>query len=314
MTNEIINLDGWGKCLKLSNDVVELTTTLDLGPRIIGFNLIGGENIFNPIGKVDPIVTDFGDFYTYGGHRLWHAPEGKPRSYVTDNDPIKYELTETGAIFYYNYEKETGMDKNFEIILGEDASLYVRHTLTNRNIWPLKCACWGLTIMSPGGRFIMPQEPFIPNTKKLLPARPLVLWNYTNMADPRWTWGRRFVTLKNDANILIPQKVGFMDKLGWACYEKEGTVFMKNFNFYEDAEYVDYGCNVETFTNGTFHEFETVGPIKNLNQGESAIYTEKWTLFANVQLPEDEDGMADILFNLADKAKKAFVKDILTDN
>ena len=89
---------------------------------------------------------------------------------------------------------------------------------------------------------------------------------------------------------------------------------MKNFNFYEDAEYVDYGCNVETFTNGTFHEFETVGPIKNLNQGESAIYTEKWTLFANVQLPEDEDGMADILFNLADKAKKAFVKDILTDN
>jgi len=302
MTNEIINLDGWGNCLKLSNGVVELTTTLDLGPRIIGFNLMGGKNILNPIGKVDPIVTDFGDFYTYGGHRLWHAPEGKPRSYVTDNDPIKYELTETGAIFYYNFEKETGMEKEFSVSLEENSpTVEITHTITNRNIWPVDCAAWALTIVAPGGRFIMPNEPFIPNTVKLLPARPVVLWNYTNMADPRWTWGRRFTILKNDANILIPQKAGFMDKLGWACYEKEGTVFMKHFNFYEDAEYVDYGCNVETFTNGTFHEFETIGPLETLEPGDLTTHTEKWSLYDNVNLPDDEDGMEKVLTELADK-------------
>ena len=305
MTNEIINIEGWGKCLKLSNGKIELTTTIDLGPRIIGFNFIGGENILNPIGKVDPNETDFGTFYTYGGHRLWHAPEGKPRSYVPDNDPIKYEITDTGAIFYYNFEKETCMEKKFEIILKEgSATVKVKHTITNQNIWPIDCACWALTIMSPGGRFIMPQEPFIPNTVKLLPARPVVLWNYTNMADPRWHFGRKFVTLKNDANIEIPQKIGFMDKLGWACYEKEGTVFMKNFDFDEKAEYVDYGCNVETFTKGTFHEFETVGPLETLEpKGGFTEYTETWTLFDNINLPEDEEGMEKILFDLAESVK-----------
>ena len=302
MTNEIINFEGFGKCLKLSDGVVELITTLDCGPRIISFKLVGGENILNPIGKVNPIPTEFGDFYTYGGHRLWHAPEGKPRSYVPDNDPIKYEMTDTGAIFYYNYEKETGMDKKFEIILKESATVEIKHTITNRNIWPIECACWALTIVSPGGIFIMPQEPFIPNTIKLLPGRPMVLWNYTNMADPRWTFGKKFVTLKNDADIIIPQKIGFLDKLGWACYAKEGTVFMKNFDFDESEEYVDYGCNVETFTQGTFHEFETVGPVSTLEQNCSAEYTEKWTLF-NVRLPEDEEGMEKVLFDLAGQVK-----------
>ena len=306
MTNEIINIDGWGKCLKLSNGVIEVVTTVDLGPRIIGFNFVGGENILNPIGKKDPNKTPYGEFYTYGGHRLWHAPEGIPRSYVPDNDPIKYEITDTGAVFYYNFEKETGMEKKYEVILSKDSSIVkVSHTITNRNVWPVECAPWALTIMAPGGRFIMPNEPFIPHTDKLLPARPVVLWNYTNMADTRWTWGEKFTVLRNDANLDYPQKVGFFDRKGWAAYQKDNTVFMKKFPVAPNAEpedYVDYGCNVETFTKATFHEFETVAPLSLLSPEGSAVYTETWSLFKE-NVPESEDMAETILNTLLSKIK-----------
>ncbi|MBQ0106000.1 MAG: hypothetical protein KBT47_08210 [Armatimonadetes bacterium] len=279
MTSEIITLEGWGKCLKLSNGKIETVTTVDLGPRIIGFNFVGGKNMLNPIGKKDPNKTAYGEFYTYGGHRLWHAPEGIPRSYVPDNDPIKYEITDNGAVFYYNFEKETGIDKKFEIIMGEDCSIEVKHTLTNRNVWAIKCAPWALTIVAPGGRLLIPNEPFIPHTDKLLPARPLVLWNYTNMADKRWTWGEKFTQLVNIEEMDWPQKAGFLVKKGWAAYELDGTVFMKKFGFIEGKEYPDYNVNLETFTKGTFHEFETVAPLSELApDGGKAEYTEKWAL------------------------------------
>lgn len=289
MTHEIINEKDFGKCLKLSNNIIEIVTTLELGPRIIYFNLKDGLNILNPIRYSEPNETPWGNFYTYGGHRLWHAPEVKPRTYYPDNDPIKYEITETGAIFYYNFEESTGIDKKFEIILGEDNTIEVKHTITNKNLWPIKTAPWALTVMAPGGRLIVPQEPFIPHTDKLLPARPMVLWNYTNMADPRWTFGEKFVILRNDKNIEAPQKIGFLDKLGWAAYQLNDTVFIKSFEYKEGDIYEDYMCNVETFTSSDFHEFETVAPIRELKPNEDAVYSEKWSIFNNIQMNTEEE-------------------------
>lgn len=300
MKQEIINIKDWGKCLRISDNKKFITTTLDLGPRIIEFGLTDGKNILNPIGKTDPNPTPYGNFYTYGGHRLWHAPEVSPRSYIPDNDPIKYELTDTGAVFYYNFEGPTGIDKKFEIIFGEKQSVNITHTITNKNMWDIKLAPWALTIMAPGGKLLIPNEPYIPHTEKLLPARPIVLWNYTNMADSRWTWGTKFTCLKNDANITRPQKAGFLDKCGWAAYLLNDNVFIKTFDYIENAEYPDYGCNLETFTNGTFHEFETIAPLSVLSPDNSAVYTETWSLFKE-NVPECEDKAETILKNLLSK-------------
>lgn len=290
MKQEIINLEGWGRCLRLSDNYFYITTTLDLGPRIIEFSLNDGKNILNPIGKKDPNPTPYGNFYTYGGHRLWHAPEESPRSYFPDNDPIKYELTDTGAVFYYNTETATGIDKNFEIIFDINC-IKIKHTLINRNLWDIELAPWALTIMAPGGRLIVPNEPFIPHTEKLLPARPMVLWNYTDMSDPRWTWGRKFITLRNDSTKNNPQKIGFLVKAGWAAYQLDDNIFIKKFDYCDNADYPDYCCNVETFTKGDFHEFETVAPLQTLSRnGGVAQYTEKWGLFRK-EISADENNM-----------------------
>lgn len=45
VTKEFIQFKNYGKCIKLSNGVIEAVATLDLGPRIVFFGFIGGENI-----------------------------------------------------------------------------------------------------------------------------------------------------------------------------------------------------------------------------------------------------------------------------
>jgi hypothetical protein len=134
--------------------------------------------------------------------------------------------------------------------------------------------------MAPGGRAIYPQEPYISHTEKLLPARPLVLWNYTDMNDPRWTWGERYVQLRQDPKADTPQKIGIRNSLGWSAYTLKGDVFVKRFPYDADAVYPDHGCNNETFTNEDMLEVESVGPLTPVAAGGGVVeHSEQWGLF-----------------------------------
>ena len=52
--------------------------------RIVRFYPLGKGNIFAEKERI-PVPTPYGDFYFRGGHRLWHAPEHMPRTYIPDN-------------------------------------------------------------------------------------------------------------------------------------------------------------------------------------------------------------------------------------
>jgi hypothetical protein len=70
----------------LSNGAAEVVVTTDVGPRIIRYARAGGENMLAEL--PDAVTrTALGDWKAWGGHRLWHAPEGMPRSYAPDNAP-----------------------------------------------------------------------------------------------------------------------------------------------------------------------------------------------------------------------------------
>ncbi len=79
-----------------------------------------------------------------------------------------------------------------------------------------------------------------------------------------------------------------MNKAGWAAYARQGTLFLKRVAFQEQAAYPDYGSSTEVFTETTFIEVETVGPLKTLAPGESAEHTERWWLFKDVNLGASE--------------------------
>jgi hypothetical protein len=82
-------------CLRLANDHAELILTLDVGPRVISYQVTGGKNVFKTtpeeLGK-----SHEPHFVPRGGHRIWIAPENE-RTYAPDNVPVAHELLPDGV-------------------------------------------------------------------------------------------------------------------------------------------------------------------------------------------------------------------------
>ena len=93
-TFEKVNYRGWPNCYRLSNGILELIITADVGPRIIRFGFVGQDNEF---AEFEDMMGQTGgdEWKIYGGHRLWHAPEIPGRTYFPDNTPV------TGGLYTY---------------------------------------------------------------------------------------------------------------------------------------------------------------------------------------------------------------------
>ncbi len=265
---------GWPRCIRLANQNIELIATTDIGPRIIRFGFVGGPNLFKEFAEVGKTGGDA--WRSYGGHRLWHAPEVMPRSYAPDNGPIEHQWDGATLKLIQPTETATGIQKEIKVTLdAQRNSVTVRHQLANKNPWPVELAPWALTVMQGPGRAILPQEP---SSNELLPIRPVALWGYTNMADPRWKWGAKFIQLGCDPAATTAQKVGLGNKQGWAAYYRDGQVFLKRVAFDPAAAYPDFGCNVECYTNGDMLEVESLGPLTKLAPNATVEHVERWYL------------------------------------
>jgi hypothetical protein len=185
----------------------------------------------------------------------------------------------------------------------EGSRLEVHHRITNRSLWDLEPSPWAITIMRYGGMTILPQEPFRSHDEYLLPARPMTLWHYTDLSDPRWTFGRKFIRLRTDDTLDSPQKVGIANKQGWAGYWRKQTLFIKRIRYQEGARYPDYGSNVETYAAGSFVEVETLGPLERLQPGQSAEHTEIWSLHANVEIGSSEASLEAALASIVESRR-----------
>lgn len=297
---ERIEYAGWPNAVRLANAAVELVVTADVGPRVIRFGFAGGANEFHEVpgerGK-----TGGAAWRPYGGHRLWHAPENDPRTYNPDNDPV--EVQDHGAFvrFVQKTEAATGIGKELDVALDpERARARVTHRLINRNAWSVTLAPWAISVLAPGGVAVLPLPPRGEHPRDLLPTASLTLWSYTEMNDPRWTWGRRFVLLRQDTKAKIPQKAGLATHEGWAAYARGGHLFLKRFASDPARAYPDFGCTVESFTNADMLELETLGALEPIAPGACAEHAETWELHANVPMPNsDADVERDVLPRVA---------------
>ncbi|MCE5324287.1 hypothetical protein LLG46_13370 [bacterium] len=291
VTIEKTTYPGYGGCYRLSNGSVELFASIDVGPRIACYRFIGCENILAELGPDKKVDSELGIWYSRGGSRLWHAPEVMPRSYSPDNDPVECEMVGSDSVrLVQPVEPETKIQKEILIKLNQDGSgVTITSKLTNRGLWPVELAPWNPSVMRGGGFSFFPQEPFISHDDYLLPSRPMVLWHFTDMTDPRWTFGKKYVRLQSDDRYPEPQKIGAAVKLGWAGYYIEDTLFVKRFPYFEDVEYPDYGCNFETYCAGSFLEVETLAPLAVIGQDESVTHVEKWYLFKGVETGDSEE-------------------------
>src|SRR5437867_10101669 len=84
---EKTNYKGWPNCYRISNGEVELVVTGDIGPRVMRYGFVGGENLFKEVGES---LGKSGEpkWVARGGHRWWAAPEDAVGTYCADDSRV----------------------------------------------------------------------------------------------------------------------------------------------------------------------------------------------------------------------------------
>ena len=268
-------------CLRLNNGEVEVIVSTDFGPRVLAYSFVGGENILG-IHAAAKTVTALGEFKPYGGHRLWIAPENMPSSYAPDNAPVEYFYdAQTNSIrLAQPVEAVTRTQKEITVSLDKNGSgVTVHHKITNVGDAEIELAAWALTILRGGGEVFVPNEPFAPyGAETLLPVRNLTVWSYTDFSDSRWKFERDFIRLRVDEMQENPQKIGVLNKQGWAKYVAGDLEFTKTFVYDSAVIYPDMNSNTEVYVAGNFVEIESLAPLCRLKKGDSTEHVENWKL------------------------------------
>ncbi len=283
---EIENFKKYGKCVAVSNGVIEAYVTIDLGPRIISFGYVGGKNFMASdreafVPKTDKTFTDlFGEgrcWENFGGHRIWLSPESYPETYTPDDGKVEYTVTENGAIFTPAADTEIGVQKTLEVKMDpDDANMQVKMQVKNIGDCDKEFAVWSLSVCDKGGTLIIPTNT---NDTGLLANRKMSIWPYTDMRDERIYMGNKYVTLKQDVNAEKPIKLGFDLNGGMAYYVLGEDILYKKYDTnHPNGIYPDGGCSFETYTNDVMLEFETLSELKKIAKGEVNELIEHWSL------------------------------------
>src|ERR1700704_3550768 len=178
MNPEIISYRGWNNTLRLANDEFELLVTTDVGPRILVYKTLRGENALKIF---DDQVGSSGEaeWRSRGGHRLWLAPEDSVLSYHLDNGPAtwRHDHFSGETIVESIQEEPQRLRKTLGILsAAQGTRVSLRHTVANEGDQPITLAAWALTVMEPEGLEIIPQPPLGVHPRDLLPNRGVVLW------------------------------------------------------------------------------------------------------------------------------------------
>jgi len=279
----------WGRCLSLKNDQIELVIPFEFGPRVIRFGFRDKKNHFAefPDQKADPNKDKW---HSFGGHRLWHGPEDIVRTYLPDNDPVRIEASNSIALIRQKLEAPTLLQKEMEIRLDPaGAHVQVTHRIRNQSLFEVRLTVWAVSVMATGGRAILPLPPRGSHDENLKAQTSFNLWAYTNLKDPRWQFGQKYITFKQDPENSDPQKIGMSRSGGWLAYLNDQEAFLKKCAYCENQTYPDEGSAFEIYADHKCVELETLSPLTTIEPGGCAELVEDWYLFKGIDINADEN-------------------------
>ena len=283
MSIETLSYMGLPNCLKLSNGSVDLIATTAVGPRILFYGPAGGSNVLAHFPDASK-ETALGTWKPYGGHRLWVWPEVFPATYAPDNDPVEHKVEGDFGLTLRQPVDKAGMQKEMRITLSpKDTKVRLEQTVTSHNLWPIDIAAWAISVVETGTS-IVPRVPFQSHDDYVPVTQPLALCAFTDLQDPRFTLGLKYLLLRGDASRANSQKLGLRNKQEWCAHLVDNLLFVKRFTHDERAEYPDYGVNTEVYTEGRFQELELLGPHRVVATGESLTLVEEWHLFEGIDV------------------------------
>lgn len=268
--------------LHLSSEHLELDCLATAGPRIVRLMYKGSQNLLAEVPQMS-ISTPYGDYHYLGGHRLWHAPEALPRSYIPDDQGLVASELAGGLLLNGRVEPGTGVRKRLEIRLHRDRPVVtLTHTLVNEGPWDVNLSPWAITMFRLGGTAILPIRSGAAAAEELLPDRHVSLWPYSRVGDARLCLEDEFILIK--AKTDLPSfKIGTFDPRGWIAYWQQGVLFRKMFAVSPGAHHPDHGCNAEIYCDRHFIELESLAPLSRLKPGDSISHVETWEFYDSLE-------------------------------
>ena len=292
-----VSYEPWGRCLRLTNGILEAIVTVEYGPRIVSFRLEGGKNTFFEDSSAEPTVSGpeleerYGKgaaFYRRGGHFSSLAPIRMPESFFPDNEPVVYAIKPDGVSLIMLREKTDGLKCTTELLLGDGASdMMVVHSVKNVSHERKRLSVWSSTALRPGGVEIIPQNG---DSGGLAPNRVLAFWPGSTLTDHRLWAGESYFTLVQDEMAKKPFAMGTNNVTGWAAYVLPEVTFIKRYVHDETCFYPHHGCSFRTRVTSACAELDSFSPICIVNPGEGVRHVENLSLFPtrNGVNPTDE--------------------------
>ncbi len=289
--------------VEVSAGQFDFLVSKSVGPRILSLSYKGSENLFAELSNDYLEYPGNGNFYFYGGHRLWVAPENPPITYIPDDQPIRIRESSGFIELIQEINQITGIQKSIRIRFTDyDDVVVIDHFIHNKGDLPLKCAPWAITQLKLGGTAILPQQIKGIDGNTLLPDRSIVLWPYTDINDPRIRWGNQFIFI-DPKPFDQDLKIGMSNSQKWMAYFCHNLLFIKYAKNYESEQLIDQGATSECYCNLKFIELETLGSQKQIEPGKTTQHREVWrivdTPFANLSQETmmdftENDEMADV--------------------
>lgn len=297
-----MDYENYGRCVQISNGIIDVVVTIDCGPRIVRFGFTDEANIlYNDLERkyvthnqsMEECYGKDAAFYCYGGHRLCLSPERMPETYYPDNDPVVYGILPDGVSFTPARQKHNDMQLSFEVVMGEGATdIMVVHSAKNCSKEKQTYALWAVTMVNGGGIEIIPQNKDDNNI--LFPNRTISFWPYTDIRDKRIFLGNHNLTVQHNSSVETALKLGVNNVSGWVSYTNKDYTLVKRFVHSAQAPYPDFGCSYETYVNKDYVEMQSLSPLYNIEPGQGIRHVENLSLFkapAAPVSPTDEDAI-----------------------
>ena len=291
----------FGKCVQISNGIIDAAVTVDRGPRIIRFGYSGCENVFYTDPERRHFIRDksisecCGDdavFYYCGGHRLSLSPKRMPQTYYPDNSPVVYSILADRVSFAPEKQKQSELQIGFDVLMGDNAAdIMIVHTARNCAKETKTCSLHPVTMLKSGGLAVVPLN--FDSSNPLLPNRMIALWPGTDLHDKRIRYGKRSLLLKCEAENGKPLKIGINNVPGWCAYLEGGYLLMKHYVHNIQAAYPDFGCSFELRAENDFAEIGSLSPLYRLKPGEQIRHVENLSLYRIKDAfdPNDEESV-----------------------
>ena len=254
----------------IENDTLRVDYLTTVGPRVIGLYakqagvelLVSTPDIHWP--------TPHGEYYLYGGHRVWKAPEDSFYNCPEDHVTV---VNENNRVILRSNVDASGLQKEIAFCLDEN-----RVSLTHRITWhgqePIELAPWTITQLPLGGVAILPQSIL---NEGSMPTRSLALFPYASITDPRLELHDDLILVYGSADQKV-FKAGSYNPFGWAAYMLNKVLFVKRFPVCDFRTLPDMGSNVEAYVWNAYLELETLGKLTLLTPGEWVTFEETWDI------------------------------------